>query len=72
MDKNCKKNENVYKEKKAKNPQNLELFQKKALNFAISKFSKVLKKKFFYKIKALLEVRFGKKFKKKIKMKIIR
>jgi len=65
LDKNCKKNENVYKEKEAKNPQNLELFQKKALNFAISKFSKVLKKKILYKTKALLEVRFGKKFQKK-------
>ena len=65
MEKNCKKNENVYKEKKAKNPQNLELFQKKALNFAIFRFSKVLKKKIVYKIKALLEVRFGKKCQKK-------
>ena len=65
MDKNCKKNENVYKEKEAKNPQNLELFQKKDLNFAISKFSKFFKKCFFYKIKAQLEISLGKKIQKK-------
>ena len=65
MDKNCKKNENVYKEKEAKNPQNFELFQKKDLNFAISKFSKFFFKKKFYNIKAQLEVRLEKKLQKK-------
>merc|ERR1712115_224343 len=38
----AKKNENVYKEKEVKKPQILELFQKKDLDFAISKFSKFL------------------------------
>ena len=72
MDVNCKKNENVSKEKEAKKPQNLELFQKKDLNFAISKFSKFFKKYLFYNIEALLEVTLGKKIKKKIKMEIKR
>ena len=40
LGKSSKKNENVSKEKKAKNPQNLSFFQKNDLNFAISKFSK--------------------------------
>merc|ERR1712177_45340 len=57
----AKKNENVYKEKEVKKSQNLELFQEKDLNFAISKFSKFFKKYFFYNIEALLEVSLGKK-----------
>jgi len=65
LDVNCKKNENVSKEKGAKKPQNLELFQKKDLNFAISKFSKFFKKYLFYNIGAPLEVSLGKKFQKK-------
>ena len=68
----AKKNENVYKEKEVKKPQNLELFQKKDLNFAISQFSKFFKKYLFYNIEALLEVSLGKKLKKKIKMEIKR
>ena len=53
------------KEKEAKNPQNLALFQKKDLNFEISQFWKVFKKYFFYKIKAQLEASLGKKIHKK-------
>ena len=65
MDKNCKKNQNVKNEKEDQNPQKMALFQKKGLNFAISKFSKFFKKCFFYKIKAQLEARLGKKIQKK-------
>ena len=65
MDKNCKKNENVKKEKLAKNPQKLAFFQKNELNFAISKFSKFFKNYFFNMIKAQLEVSIGKNFQKK-------
>ena len=42
LGKSSKKNENVSKEKNAKNPQNLPFFQKNDLNFAISKFSKFI------------------------------
>ena len=45
----------------------MELFQKKDLNFAISKFSKFFKKYLFYNIGAPLEVSLGKKLKKKNK-----
>ena len=48
-----------------KNPQNLTLFQKKNLNFVISKFQKFFKHSFFYKVEARLEVSLGRKFKKK-------
>merc|ERR1711954_208419 len=63
----AKKNEKVYKEKEVKKPQKLELFQKKDLNFAISKFSKFFTKYLFYNIEALLEVSLGKKIQKKNK-----
>merc|ERR1711954_104157 len=69
LDINCKKNENVKKEKGAKNRQNLELFQKKDLNFAISKFSKFFKKYLFNNIEALLEGSLRKKKSKKNKKK---
>ena len=46
------------------NPQKFTLFQKKDLNFAISKFSKYCKHTFFYKLIAQLEDSLRKKFQK--------
>ena len=64
LGKSSKKNEYVSKEKKAKNPQNLSFFQKNALNFAISKFSKVLKKKNCIRLKRYQRFVLEKNFKK--------
>ena len=52
------------KREKREKPRNLALFQKKDLNFAISKFSKFFKNYCVYKSKAQLEVSLGKNFQK--------
>ena len=53
------------KRKMRKKTQNLSLFQKKDLNFAISKFSKFILNSFFHRIKGQLEVSLGKNSQKK-------
>ena len=55
----------MYKKRKTKKKKKLALFQKKGLNFAISKFSKFFKNYCVYKSKAQLEVSIGKKIQKK-------